>query len=154
MARLGGIYERVVKHELTARVRAGVARRSGDVPVLVGFDVVLDVIKQVFRNRLGTERPLRIAGVMPTRIAVSQDIVVEHVRRILRLIRRIARRIVLTLQHIAVCRISGIVEMLKDVVVDVVAKLANTLRYIPKHRILEVIETWETRPSTNPRVRV
>src|ERR1700733_10265488 len=115
-AGLVGINQRVVKHELTTGVgAAGIDGRSNDVPWLalaVADNVVHEVVEPVLRSRIRAE-PDDFA-VSEGRIEMPKDIVIENIGSA-------AGRIGIALEGVDMSVQFGVVKVLKDVVVDVVA---------------------------------
>jgi hypothetical protein len=149
VTRLDYVNQGVVEHELAACVRTAVTRRAGNVPKISACYVVFEIVKPVFRHALRAEPKMHLTRGAETWVIVPNYVVVNDIRRVRWLIGSISRGVVVTLKNISVCRPGWIVEMFKNIIMDVMAPLANTLRHVTNYRVLEVVETWEARPCTS-----
>ena len=149
VAWLNNIHQSVIEHILAARVVAIIGVRAGVVPVVPVAHVVHQVIKPELWNGLRAKPDVYFPSRHKGRIVVPYDIVIDNIWSVLRLIRRAAVIVIIALKDIAVRGNVGSVEMLKDVVVDVMAPLADALRRVAHNAVLEVVKAGKRGPRAD-----
>ena len=136
-ARLGiaaqiAINEGIIEHILTPSVGTAVSRRSSIAPTLA-FSVIEEVVEPEFGNYFRTKPKVDIG------IRVPDDIVVDYVRSILRLLWGISGTVVVALQYIRVPTSVDGDNILKNIVVDVMTPLTDPIRGMAHDGIFHVI---------------